>query len=111
MKKAELPDRPAAPPRRLHLPHDVRRLYLFWSNHSTVRVDVGATIERKIAALRAHASQIRHPERLGDRIRAWARDEGEPIGVAAAEALRLVVIDEDADEGPDSAADPEAAQP
>jgi LmbE family N-acetylglucosaminyl deacetylase len=88
--------------------HNVRRLYLFWSNHPTVRVDVSATIGRKIDALRAHPSQIHHPDQLGDRIRSWAAEEGEPIGAAAGEALRLIVIDEDADEGPDSAADAEA---
>jgi hypothetical protein len=38
--------------------------------------------------------------KLEERIRAWAAEEGEPIGVAAAEALRLVVIDDDEDEGP-----------
>ena len=81
--------------------HAVRRLYLFWPNEPNVRVDVGATLDRKIAALRAHASQIREPDRLEARIRAWAAEEGEPIGVAAAEALRLIVIDEDEDEGPD----------
>lgn len=81
-------------------PHNVRRMYLFWSNTPTVRVDVSATIDRKIEALRAHASQIKHPERLERRIRDWAREEGEPIGAAAAEALRVIVIDEDADEGP-----------
>jgi LmbE family N-acetylglucosaminyl deacetylase len=83
--------------------HEVRRLYLFWPNHPTVRIDVSATIERKIDALRAHASQIRHPDRLVKRIHDWAREEGEPIGAAAAEAFRLIVIDEDTDEGPDSA--------
>jgi LmbE family N-acetylglucosaminyl deacetylase len=90
-------------------PHNVRRLYLFWSNHPTVRVDVSATIDRKVDALQAHASQIRHPDQLGGRIRDWAREEGEPIGVAAGEALRLIVIDEDADEGPDSAVEPDEA--
>jgi len=85
--------------------HKVRRLYLFWPNHPTVRVDVSATIGRKIDALRAHASQIHHPDQLAERIRKWAAEEGEPIGAAAGEALRLIVIDEDADEGPDSAAD------
>lgn len=85
--------------------HKVRRLYLFWSNRPTVRVDVSATVERKINALLAHSSQVHDPDRLRDRIRAWAREEGEPIGVAAGEALRLIVIDEDADEGPDSAAE------
>ena len=80
--------------------HPVRRLYLFWPAEPNVRVDIGATLERKIAALVAHASQIKEPARLGERIRAWAAEEGEPIGVAYGEALRLVVIDEDEDEGP-----------
>jgi LmbE family N-acetylglucosaminyl deacetylase len=81
--------------------HVVRRLYLFWSNQPTVRIDVTATLDRKIEALRAHASQIRDPEALATRIRSWAAESGEHAGVAAAEALRLVVIDEDEDEGPD----------
>jgi LmbE family N-acetylglucosaminyl deacetylase len=80
--------------------HRVRRLYLFWSNHATVWVDISTTLDRKIAALREHASQIREPEALADRIRAWAAEEGAPIGVAAAEALRLIVIDDDENEGP-----------
>jgi LmbE family N-acetylglucosaminyl deacetylase len=79
----------------------VRRLYLFWPNDPNVRVDVTATIGRKIDALRAHASQIKEPDALEQRIRAWAKEEGEPIGVEAGEALRLVIIDDDEDEGPD----------
>jgi len=81
--------------------HRVRRLYLFWSNEPNVRIDIAATLDRKIAALAAHASQIREPEKLAERIRAWAKEEGEPAGLEAAEALRLVVIDDDEDEGPD----------
>ncbi len=80
--------------------HKVRRLYLFWPADSNVRIDITTTIERKIAALAAHKSQIRDPEQLAERIRAWAAEEGEPIGVAAGEALRLIVIDDDEDEGP-----------
>jgi LmbE family N-acetylglucosaminyl deacetylase len=75
--------------------HRVHRLYLFWSNQPTVAVDTSATVGRKLDALRAHASQIRQPERLEARIRAWAREEGERIGAAAAEAFRVIVIDED----------------
>ncbi len=81
-------------------PHVVRRLYLFWSNHASAWVDVTPTIDRKLDALRAHASQIRHPESLETRIREWAREEGEPIGVAAAEAFRVIVIEADDEEGP-----------
>jgi LmbE family N-acetylglucosaminyl deacetylase len=91
--------------------HKVRRLYLFWPNEPNVRVDITATLDRKIDALRAHASQIKEPERLTERIRAWAAEEGEPIGVAAGEALRVVVIDDDEDEGPGrDGADPATAE-
>ena len=81
-------------------PHVVRRVYLFWSDRSDTWVDVSATLERKIAALRAHTSQIRDGESLAARIRTWAAQEGESIGATAAEGLRLVVIDDDEDEGP-----------
>ncbi|HET9347147.1 MAG TPA: PIG-L deacetylase family protein [Candidatus Limnocylindrales bacterium] len=92
--------------------HPVRRLYLFWPNDPNARVDVTATIGRKVEALRAHGSQIREPAKLDERMRAWAREEGEPIGVEAAEAFRVVVIDEDDDEGPHTEAEaPDEAQP
>lgn len=81
-------------------PHVVRRLYLFWSNHPSAWVDVTTTIDRKVAALLAHPSQIHHPDRLEGRIREWAAEEGSAIGVAAAEALRVIVIEEDEEEGP-----------
>src|SRR4051812_392240 len=80
--------------------HKVRRVYLFLPNDPNVRVDVAPTLDRKLAALEAHASQIKDPASLARRIREWAAEEGEAIGVSAAEALRLVIIDEDEDEGP-----------
>jgi LmbE family N-acetylglucosaminyl deacetylase len=80
--------------------HRVRRIYLFWAERSNTWVDVSATLERKIAALRAHGSQIKDPEALSERIHKWAAAEGATIGVGAAETLRLVVIDDDEDEGP-----------
>jgi LmbE family N-acetylglucosaminyl deacetylase len=75
--------------------HRVRRLYLFWPEKPNTWVDVSSTLERKIDALRAHASQIKEPESLGERMTAWAAEEGAAIGSTAAEALRLVIIDED----------------
>jgi LmbE family N-acetylglucosaminyl deacetylase len=75
--------------------HAVRRLYLFWPNAPTAWVDVVGTLDRKIAALRCHASQVADPDGLEARIRAWAAEEGEPIGAAAAEAFRVIVIDDD----------------
>jgi len=80
--------------------HKVRRLYLFWPNDPDTWVEVGATVDRKVAALCAHTSQIHDPAGIEERIRRWAAEEGEQIGLAAAEAFRLVVIDEDPHEGP-----------
>ena len=80
--------------------HRVRRLYLFWSERSNAWLDVSATLERRIEALRAHGSQIHDLDGLAGRIRSWAAEEGAAIGASAAEALRLVVIDDDEDEGP-----------
>jgi len=77
-----------------------------------VWVDITDTVERKLAALAAHASQIREPARLEQRIREWAAEEGQPVGVGAAEALRLILIEEDDEvvEGGDAAADVDAAR-
>ncbi len=80
--------------------HRVRRIYLFWSNQPNAWVDVSGTLGRKVDGLREHASQIREPDRLDERMRRWAAEEGERIGVPAAERFRLVVIDEDEEEGP-----------
>jgi LmbE family N-acetylglucosaminyl deacetylase len=80
--------------------HKVRRLYPFWSNQPTVRVDVTATVDRKIAALREHASQIAEADKIDGWIRESTAEQGKHIGTAAAEGFRLIVIEEDADEAP-----------
>jgi LmbE family N-acetylglucosaminyl deacetylase len=81
--------------------HIVRRMYLFWSNHANVWVDITSTVDRKIAALQAHASQIQDMSGLETRIREWTAGEGERIGVKAAEGMRLVVIEDDEDDKDD----------
>ena len=75
--------------------HEVRRVYLFWSNQPNTYVDVSATLERKITALRAHASQLKDPSEVDGWVRKWAAELGTKIGVAAAERLRLIVVDDD----------------
>lgn len=85
--------------------HNVRRLYLFWSNHANAWVDISSTLDRKLDALREHRSQIRDVDGLVERIRSWAAEEGAAIGATAAEALRVIVIDDDEDEGPGPAGD------
>jgi LmbE family N-acetylglucosaminyl deacetylase len=77
------------------LPHRVRRLYLSGSNQPTVRVDIGDRLARKLAALAHHVSQIGGDAHSLDNVRRRAADEGAAIGVPAAEAFRLIVIDPD----------------
>jgi LmbE family N-acetylglucosaminyl deacetylase len=69
--------------------HTVSRLYLFWSDQPNATVDVSDTLQIKLAALRAHASQLREPEELEERIREWAASTGKEVGVAAAESFRI----------------------
>ena len=71
-------------------PHVVTRLYLFWSEQPSANVDIGATLEVKLAALREHASQHREPDGLEERIRGWARRTGQQVGIEAAEAFTVV---------------------
>lgn len=73
-------------------PHAVRRLYFFWSDKPNAWIDVAATLEVKLAALREHASQLRRPTELEERMRSWAAEEGARIGTTAGEALRVVDI-------------------
>ena len=56
--------------------HRVRRLYLFWSNEPNVRVDITATLDRKIDALARAREPDPRARQLGERIRDWAAEEG-----------------------------------
>jgi LmbE family N-acetylglucosaminyl deacetylase len=76
----------------------VRRLYLFWPNDPELRIDISATLDRKLDALRAHASQIGDFASLEERLRHRVAEEGAPIGATAAESFRLAIIDRDPDE-------------
>lgn len=72
--------------------HVVPRILLFWTDEPNAWQDVSTTLSRKVAALREHASQIRDPEGLDERIAGWGREEGERFGLAAAEAFRVIQI-------------------
>jgi len=78
--------------------HRVRRLYLMWSNQPDTWIDVTATVDRKIEALRSHASQLHDPEAVFARVRGRLAEQGQRIGTAAAEAYRLVVLEQDPEE-------------
>lgn len=70
-------------------PWDVSELWLMGFGAGPHLVDVTATFERKLAALRCHASQLGDwdPE---ERMRALGAELGEPAGVALAEAFTVL---------------------
>jgi LmbE family N-acetylglucosaminyl deacetylase len=53
-------------------------------------VDISATIDAKLAALRAHASQIGDHTDLERRIRTWNAAIGAEFGLPLAEAFHLL---------------------
>ena len=72
-------------------PHRVRELFLYGSPDSDVWVDITETVDLKIAALKAHRSQVR-----ADRAEAWIRARagaiGERFGVAYAEQFSRMTL-------------------
>lgn len=73
------------------LPHDVRRLYIHGHEKPNTWVDIGATIDIKIEALKKHVSQADTHE-VDQRMREWAEEEGKPEGIKYAEAFRAMVL-------------------
>jgi LmbE family N-acetylglucosaminyl deacetylase len=59
-------------------PHKVSTVYVAEAQHPNTTVDVTAFLERKVAALREHKSQIKDMEGLDDRMREWLLDPDSP---------------------------------
>jgi LmbE family N-acetylglucosaminyl deacetylase len=60
-----------------------------------VAVDTTATVQRKVAALMCHKSQMADPDAVAQRVQDWARANGELAGLAdgrSAELFRVVQI-------------------
>jgi LmbE family N-acetylglucosaminyl deacetylase len=55
-------------------------------------VDISDTFETKLAALRAHRSQIADPAGLADRLRERHQGLGREIGVPLAEAFKRITL-------------------
>ncbi len=72
--------------------HRVSRVLLFGTSDPNIWFDVSATFEKKLAALKAHASQVREFSRLAERMRAFAAATGGAWGLEAAEAFRYLEL-------------------
>jgi len=70
----------------------VAELFLWSTNEANQLVDVGATLDRKIAALAHHASQFRDFDETARWVRRGAEELGERAGYPAAEGFRRVML-------------------
>lgn len=76
-----------------HEPHAVPRLWLMAGTETTLHVDIGANLDRKIEALLAHRSQnAARADVLPGMIRDWARDNAAAAGLdgRAVESFKVV---------------------
>lgn len=69
-------------------PHHVNELYLMTSDKTTTAVDITPVIERKVAALLEHRSQV--DESVAEMVRNWAAESGKLVGVPFAEDFRVM---------------------
>jgi len=68
------------------LPHKVHEFYITGAPNSNHAVDITATFDTKLKALRAHTSQLGDQmERIEPMLRQWASEAGEAHGFAYAE--------------------------
>jgi LmbE family N-acetylglucosaminyl deacetylase len=73
-------------------PWKVAELFLWSTNEANQLVDIGATLERKIAALAHHASQFRSFDDIARWVRRRSEELGERAGYRAAEGFRRVTL-------------------
>lgn len=73
-------------------PHAVAEAWLFSSETSDHFVDISATLDTKIAARLAHASQTSDPDALAESWRRRARETGAVAGLPHAEAFKRVEL-------------------
>jgi LmbE family N-acetylglucosaminyl deacetylase len=73
-------------------PWKVAELFLWSTNEANQLVDIGATLDRKVAALRCHASQFRDFAETERWLRRGAEELGDRAGYPAAEGFRRVML-------------------
>jgi LmbE family N-acetylglucosaminyl deacetylase len=73
-------------------PHQVKEVLVASGPQPDTWIDITATIDLKIEALRQHASQFPDGWDPNDRLREWASETGKEIGVPYAESFRRLVL-------------------
>ncbi len=75
------------------LPHKVKQVYLAGASHPNVKVDITATLERKITALREHRSQIADMEAMAERQRGRLDPEAPANRPRSVETFYVITLD------------------
>ena len=70
--------------------HLVEEVYLASTNKPNCWIDIGSVLDRKIAAMRMHASQVGDGDRVATMLRIRAEDAGKPRGIAHAESYHRI---------------------
>ncbi len=75
--------------------HHVKYVYLFYTTHANAWIDIsGQPLERKIAALAHHKSQLGDNWDGATWLREGAEREGKEAGLAAAEGYRRIILED-----------------
>jgi LmbE family N-acetylglucosaminyl deacetylase len=71
-------------------PHKVAELWLYGAETPDHYVDISSSLDKKVHALKAHASQVGTAETLEQRMRERAEEVGKQGGLPMAEAFKVV---------------------
>jgi LmbE family N-acetylglucosaminyl deacetylase len=74
-------------------PHKVTRVFVHGAERPDTFIDIAATLDVKVAALREHRSQL-GPWDPTEMLTGWARMQGKPRRLRAAEAFRLMLLED-----------------
>ena len=72
-------------------PHEVRQVYIHGAERPDTYVDIAETLDVKVAALRAHKSQMGEWD-PSEMITQWAAEQGRRRKLKAAESYRLMIL-------------------
>lgn len=73
-------------------PHNVNDVYFVLSHRNNLVVDISAVMDKKLNALRCHASQIAEP--VLEMVKEWNANDGKEQGYAYAETYRVAHLND-----------------
>lgn len=79
-------------------PHRVKEVWVASGAQPNTWIDIGETLDLKIAALRRHASQFPDGWDPGDMLRGWAAESGKEAGIPYAETFKRIILERVRDE-------------